>query len=322
MGRKKKDFLEELFDLTAAAPPWLGIALALMSFLIFHWLAGTQPDIRSDASRSASILMNAIVRGLAWGCQFLFPVLFLLASAVSTFKRLSRPKYLASGPDSRPPRPTYDGSGSKEPDLDQTLGSGGGGELPLSAIDTTSWNLGLLRALEWKRFEQLCAGYFETLGFRARTTRMGADGGVDIHLSPDGSDDVAIVVQCKAWKVYKVGIKPIRELLGVMTSERVPEGVFVTTGDYTLEARDFASKSNIILIDGTDLLAKLKSLHLEKQGALLGLAIAGDFTTPTCPSCGVKMSERKSKSGGDPFWGCVNFPRCRTTLKMSKDSVP
>jgi len=39
-------------------------------------------------------------------------------------------------------------------------------------------------------------------------------------------------------------------------------------------------------------------------------ATAGDYTTPTCASCGVKMIVRTPKAGGKAFWGCVNYPRC------------
>ena len=40
-------------------------------------------------------------------------------------------------------------------------------------------------------------------------------------------------------------------------------------------------------------------------------------TSPPCPACGADMVEREAKRGtnaGDTFWGCSNYPRCRTTL--------
>jgi restriction system protein len=184
-------------------------------------------------------------------------------------------------------------------------------------VDKTRWSKDLLYALEWKRFEIVCAGYFEQLGFRAQVAREGADGGVDIHLYADGSSTPDMVVQCKAWKVYTVGVKPIRELLGVMTAAGVGEGIFVTTGSFTREARNFADGKNIHLIDGDGLLAKIAAISPEEQAALLQLATEGDFTTPTCASCGVKMTERVSTKSGEAFWGCVNFPRCRCTLRFA-----
>jgi hypothetical protein len=42
-------------------------------------------------------------------------------------------------------------------------------------------------------------------------------------------------------------------------------------------------------------------------------------TEPTCPKCGANMLLRTAKSGanaGKQFWGCSNFPRCRTMLPI------
>lgn len=41
---------------------------------------------------------------------------------------------------------------------------------------------------------------------------------------------------------------------------------------------------------------------------------------PLCPKCGAKMALRIAKSGanaGGKFWGCTNYPRCRTTAAAS-----
>ena len=188
-------------------------------------------------------------------------------------------------------------------------------------IETSAWSLELLRALEWKRFEELCAAYFQELGLRTRMTPAGPDGGVDIHLLAEGSERSAVFVQCKAWSSYDVGVKAVRELLGVMTAEGVAEGVFVTTGRYTQAARDFVAGKEITLIDGPDLLAKIHALREERQHAVLAVATSGDFTRPTCPSCGVKMARRIARASGDPFWGCPNFPGCRTTLRIAGDAA-
>jgi hypothetical protein len=183
-------------------------------------------------------------------------------------------------------------------------------------IDTSRWSLELLRALEWKRFEMLCAAYFEALGFKAHVARAGADGGVDVLLYKDDAPKPGIIVQCKAWNTYKVGVKPIRELYGVMARDGVAEGIFVTTGQFTAEARAFPKGNEMHLWDGKDLLSKIKELPSDTKVALLRTATQGDFTTPTCPSCGIKMVPRVSKSDRETFWGCRNYPRCRQTFKM------
>lgn len=178
-------------------------------------------------------------------------------------------------------------------------------------IDTSRWSLELLRALEWKRFEIVCAGYFEAIGFRAHTARAGPDGGVDIHLFSQDATKPGIIVQCKAWNRFPVGIKPIRELFGVMAREGVPEGIFVTTGRFTSEARAFPQGNELHLWDGTELMRKLSELADDRKVVLLRTATDGDFTTPTCPSCAIKMVSRTNRKDQTTFWGCRNYPRCR-----------
>jgi restriction system protein len=180
-----------------------------------------------------------------------------------------------------------------------------------------------LKKLEWKRFEQLIEAYFAQTGWRTRPNRTGADGGVDVHLFRPDQNKPAAVVQCKAWITYTVGVKPVRELFGVMASDGVPEGFFVTTGDYTGEARSFAAGKSMTLIDGRDLLKRIESLPPEAQSDLFSRATAGDYTTPTCPQCGIKMVRRQAGKGrtpGNEFWGCPSYPRCHQTFQMKKDA--
>ncbi|MGH7869224.1 MAG: topoisomerase DNA-binding C4 zinc finger domain-containing protein [Candidatus Dormibacteraceae bacterium] len=45
-------------------------------------------------------------------------------------------------------------------------------------------------------------------------------------------------------------------------------------------------------------------------------------STPACPKCGSKMILRTAKSGanaGGQFWGCSNFPRCRSVLPLRQE---
>jgi restriction system protein len=179
-----------------------------------------------------------------------------------------------------------------------------------SEVDIRRWTPELLKQLEWRRFEELCAAYFEALGFRADL----AGGGAAINLYEQGSASASILVQCRPWNAYRVGIKPVRELRRAMASGNVGEGVLVTSGKFTLEARDFADAQRISLIDGDELLGKIGALVPEKALALLKLATQGDFLTPTCPSCGIKMIPRKSTAHGRTYWGCRNYPGCKHTF--------
>lgn len=183
-------------------------------------------------------------------------------------------------------------------------------------------SLSLLKKIEWKRFEQLTEAYFQHMGWRTKLARCGADGGVDIRLYKASGSEVSAIVQCKAWNTYKVGIKPVRELFGVMAAERVQEGFFVTTGIYTDEARAFSSGIKMVLIDGMKFISQIEKLPDDVQARLHKLAIEGDYLTPTCPRCGSKMIRRIAQKGrgtGGSFWGCPGYPKCRQTLTCKEE---
>ena len=111
-------------------------------------------------------------------------------------------------------------------------------------------------------------------------------------------------------------MKAIREFLGVLTHEKVPKGFFMTSGDFTEEAKKIAKENKINLINGRMFLAMIQRLPEASQHKLLTLAVAGDYKTPTCSQCGIKMVKRDSKRG--EFWGCGNYPKCRQNLAIKK----
>jgi len=154
------------------------------------------------------------------------------------------------------------------------------------------------------------AAYFRHKGFTCKTIRLGADGGIDATIY-EGDKKVA-VVQCKAWNSRQVGVKPVRELLGVMVQQQAGKGYFMTTSTYTQEALDFARGQPITLVTGEGMMNAIYRMSDEDQQRLLNIATEGDYTTPTCPSCGIKLVMRDSSRG--TFWGCENFPRCRVRI--------
>jgi restriction system protein len=93
-----------------------------------------------------------------------------------------------------------------------------------------------------------------------------------------------------------------------------PNGVFVALSGFTHEARAFASNKSIDLVSAEQLLDLIAILPLEAQARLLKKTTSGDYTTPSCPSCGTKLVLRtasRGNSSGKQFWGCSNYPRCK-----------
>jgi restriction system protein len=179
------------------------------------------------------------------------------------------------------------------------------------------WSPAVFAAIEWRRFEAVCEALFAQAGFETRAQSHGADGGVDIWLHSKNAEGPVSVVQCKHWQGKPVTVKEMREFLGVMVSKGLKRGTYATTSRYTADALEFAKANGINAQDGNGLLGLIAQRTPEQQTALLAVAYEGEYWKPTCASCGIKLVERKPAKGGAPFWGCSNFPRCKTRIYMT-----
>jgi len=182
------------------------------------------------------------------------------------------------------------------------------------------WSHDVFELIEWRRFEAVVEALFAQGGFATRSQPHGADGGVDIWLYSTHhaeSDAPVSIVQCKQWMRWKVGVQEVRALRGVMAQHGIVRGQFVTTSDFTADAREFAAGNGIGLHDVDGLLALIATRTREQQAALLDVAFAGDWWRPTCASCGIKLVERTARQSGRLFWGCENHARgCKTQMAM------
>jgi len=175
----------------------------------------------------------------------------------------------------------------------------------------TAWSLALIRALEWKRFEELCVQFWCRKGYPARLTGAGADGGVDVAIA-DQRDPARIfaVAQCKAWSSKPVGVEAVRALWGAKDHFKATLALFYGLSGFTPDARAFAVGKPLKLISGEELLQQIQSLPATDQAAMLTEVTDGDYTTPTCPTCNTKMNRRPGRDGKPDFWGCNNYRRC------------
>lgn len=185
------------------------------------------------------------------------------------------------------------------------------------AMRPKSWSPEVFAQVEWRRFEAVVEALFKQAGLVTKSQSHGADGGVDVWLYSRTQPEIPVgMVQCKHWQGRQVGVDKVRELRGVMAAEKVGRGLFATTSTFTADARQFAQENGIDLLDVERLLAMIAKRSPEQQKALLEVALEGDYWIPTCASCGIKMVPRKSRKDGGEFWGCSNYPRCKTTMPM------
>lgn len=168
--------------------------------------------------------------------------------------------------------------------------------------------------LTWSQFERLMAEFYRRQGATV-TSRGGpmADGGVDLNVTYPAGERV--IVQCKHWKNRQVGVKPLRELWGVMDDERADGAIFVTSGSFTADALAFARGKQLELVDGQKLRGMIADVKRSQAGASV-VEPAPTPSAPLCPRCGSAMVLRVARRGanaGEQFWGCSTYPKCQGT---------
>jgi len=185
-----------------------------------------------------------------------------------------------------------------------------------------------IRNLSWREFEDLVGEAYRRQGFMVEFTGdPSGDGGVDLVLTKAGQ---TILVQCKQWKAFDVGVKPVRELLGVVASRKAHRGILVTSGRFTQGAVRFAEANPIELLDGPPLAKMIAGVQAgltaqapASQTPVVSRpapAVAPAASAPLCPICNSSMARRTANKGpnaGKPFWGCSGYPRCRGTRNIA-----
>lgn len=195
-----------------------------------------------------------------------------------------------------------------------------------------------IRTLDWQEFEALLAEAFRRQGFTVdHCGAAGPDGGIDLRLGKAGA---LTLVQCKHWRDRQVGVRVARELLGVITSEGAQDGIIVTSGSFTPDAVEFASKNPIRLIDGRELVKMVgqaqrsgriseaspsspapapMTARMPSRTRVATSEPAGSSAAPSCPLCASPMVRRVAQKGpnaGSAFMGCSRYPNCRGTAPV------
>jgi hypothetical protein len=207
-----------------------------------------------------------------------------------------------------------------------------------------------LRNLSPNEFEDAMAAMFERLGFDVEQTPYVSDHGRDAIMYHDGNK---ILLECKRYGQETASDRPQLQIFhSAIVSDKAAAGFFVTTGRVTNGAIDFAKKSSITIISGNSLLETyfnslggmaasptytalcrqcgeevILSVHMQSSAhCSRGHAVSSPITfetiaasipkpgirPPKCSKCGTPMRLVKGKHG--KFWGCSQFPNCRSSL--------
>ena len=223
-----------------------------------------------EASSGQGVLVKTIFQTLAGIFRYILPIVFILGSFNSIIQKRKKAKLYSQ--------------------LKQN-----------PAIQT-------LNEMTWQQFELLVGKYFEEKGYSVRQlAQPGPDGGIDLVAIKDGEK---YLVQCKQWRSTSVGVKVVRELLGVITANGAVGGFVVASGQFTSSAKDLVQGRNIELIDGTEI---VNTIDLDTD-AVSNKVIQSDDGNPKCPRCDADMVRRTARQGanaGNKFWGCSTYPKCK-----------
>jgi restriction system protein len=97
-------------------------------------------------------------------------------------------------------------------------------------------------------------GYGRNRAEAGKTIGRTGDEGIDGIISEDRLGLEAIYIQAKRW-AGTVGRPEIQKFVGALHGQRARKGVFLTTGTFSAEARDYVSRiePRVVLIDGAQL---------------------------------------------------------------------
>ncbi len=218
MARKSQSTFEDIADIAAKLPWWLSVFLAAVSFFLLHKCADKEVPI---ATTGMSEIFQNVLPGFLRSFAFFGQI--IIPSALLLGSLISIIRNLRR-------RKLYD-----------------------TTCRSTSSNP--LEDISWREFEQLTGEYFRRQGYKIQETKVGPDGGIDLILKKKRKKTL---VQCKHWKASKIGVKVVRELLGVITAAKASGGFVVTSGEFSQDAVAFADANNIRLLDGNRLIRGLK----------------------------------------------------------------
>lgn len=283
--RKKTSPAEDLVDLIALLPWYVGVILAVAGYLLLHRIA-VAPLGALRPGEVSNAMVGAVGRGLATAGQYIVPILCLAGAAISAWRRHARRSLMDNV------------TRSDAPDI--------------------------LDGMSWREFEMLVGEGFRLQGYQVMENfEPGPDDGIDLTLRKDGEKYLVQCKQWRAFKVgvpvvrELYGVMTAKGAAGgfVVTSGRfTPEAETFASGR-NLRLLDGPQLHRLLKQARGS--ASAKSEDGNKAGqASKAAPQAAKTAAPSCPRCAQPMVRRTARKGinaGQEFWGCSDYPRCRGT---------
>jgi restriction system protein len=287
--RRRKSEIEDLIDLASILPWWLGLAIAVLSYVLLHPLAETPIPQVSDPGDLAGPITAQVIRTGAMIGQYLLPIIFVFGAGASALKTYRNKKLLA--------------------EAKETAGSA-------DFMD-----------LSWEDFEHLVGEAFRERGFSVSETAPGPDGGVDLELRKDGELHLVQCKRWRARKVGVEIVRELYGVMsarGAVGGYVVSSGIFSQEARNFSDGRNIelwdGDKLKAVIRKDQRSPGRAPSPTPKNIPNASNRGQDAVEDTPPCPQCGANMVLRIAKRGanaGQQFWGCSTFPRCRGTKPLS-----
>lgn len=292
MARRKQGAAGDFVDIIALLPWWVGIALALIGYLVLHRLAGMLQGTM-QVGHSSEFIQRSLIAGFASIGQFVVPFICLLGTLVSFMRRRKR--------------------------------------MALVETVTHSSSASALDNMSWREFELLVGEAFRRQGYKV-TEQGGArpDGGVDLVLRKGNETFLVQCKQWKAFKVSVDIVRDLYGAMaarGAAGGFVVTSGRFTTAATEFAKGRNVKLIDGSVLFglirqakasmsSGAATRAQQGSTPDQREATPVYKAAAEAETAPSCPVCQASMilrTARKGTKAGSQFWGCATYPSCRGT---------
>lgn len=283
--RRKASPAENLIDLVALMPWYVGVVLAIVSYMLLSQIAAA-PLVAPKPGDVTGAMVGAVWRGLASAGQYILPLICIVGAAASIWRRSKRRSLMDSA--------------------------------------TRSDAAGGLDGMSWREFEMLVGAGFRLQGYTvAENHKPGPDEGIDLILRKSGEQYLVQCKQWRAFKVGVPVIRELYGVMaakGAAGGFVVTSGRFTAEAEEFASGRNVrlidGPKLHQLLRQ-----AKGGGVVGHSEDDVAGRPVdpqpsAAKLVAPTCPRCAQAMVRRTAKKGanaGQDFWGCSSYPRCRGT---------
>lgn len=287
--RTRTNVLDDVMEIVARMPWWVGVALAVLSYVLLHRVAD-QPAVGSVApGQVGQAMLQTLGRTFATFGQYLLPLACLLGALASFV------------------------SGRRRAELVSEAAQGGARAVA---------------GMSWREFETLVGEAYRLQGYRVTETGGGgADGGVDLVLMKGREKFLVQCKQWKAYKVgvqvvrELYGVMAARGAVGghVVTSGRFTQDAIDFAAGRNIELID-GPKLETLIREVQASRTRTGGSSTVKPSPLKPGNVVEDTGPPACPVCSRPMAMRMAQRGanaGNRFWGCTSYPKCRGTRTAS-----